>query len=72
MSFSVTRASQTSESRGYAFDMAGTPYMRIRLFSRDTRWVHTVEQTLVQINQIVEVQRVELGERAIETIHAPR
>jgi hypothetical protein len=75
--------------------MAGTPYMRIRLSSGDTRhiqiddwgraeaallsgsapfsagWIHTVEQTLVQISQIVEVHRVELGERAIETIHAP-
>jgi hypothetical protein len=75
--------------------MTGTPYMRIRLPSGDTRhiriadwgqaeaallngsapfsarWIPTVEQTLVQLSQIVEVQRVELGERAIETLHAP-
>jgi hypothetical protein len=35
------------------------------------RWIPTVEQTLVQLSQIVEVQRVQLGERAIETLHAP-
>ena len=75
--------------------MAGTPYMRVRLASGDTRhiqiadwgqaeaallngsapvsarWIHTVEQTLVQLSQIVEAQRVELGERAIETLRAP-
>jgi hypothetical protein len=37
----------------------------------NARWIPTVEQTLVQLSQIVEVQRVELGERAIETLHAP-
>jgi hypothetical protein len=35
------------------------------------RWIHTVEQTLVQLSQIVEVQRVELGEPAIQNLHAP-
>jgi hypothetical protein len=36
------------------------------------RWIHTVEQTLVQLSQVVEVQRVELGEPAIETLRPPR
>ena len=35
------------------------------------RWIHTVEQTLVQLSQIVEVQRVELHERVIESLQAP-
>ena len=75
--------------------MAGTPYMRIRLPSGDTRhiriadwgqaeaallngsapfsarWIPTVEQTLVQLSQIVEVQRVELGDLAIQSLQAP-
>lgn len=75
--------------------MAGTPYMRVRLSSGDTRhiqiadwgqaeaallngsapfsarWIRTVEETLVQLSQIVEVQRVELGEPAIRSLHAP-
>jgi len=35
------------------------------------RWIHTVEQTLVQLSQVVEVQRVELGEPAIEALRPP-